>query len=337
MRAGWQEAIEKLPIATDRPVIGYGAAVIACGLGLALRLIVGQPLGGGYPFITFVPAVVVTAFFFGPRPGILAGVLSWFTARFFCIQPIHSFELTLPVAASIPFYGLVVAVDIAIIHFMQRANRELREQREQSHKRTEQRDVMFQELQHRVSNKLQIIASLLTLQRRMVADPVAQKALDDAALRVGMIGRISRALHDPRRAGLGVAAFLDQVGRDIIEASGAQDVTLRVDAEPGVEFADGAGVPIALIICETISNALEHGFRSSGRGAIAISVKRSEGAGTVVTVTNDGDGVDEDFDAANAPSLGMRIATTLARQLDGSYSLRPAPERGTIAELRISA
>jgi two-component sensor histidine kinase len=66
-------------------------------------------------------------------------------------------------------------------------------------------------------------------------------------------------------------------------------------------------------------------------------VKRSEGAGTVVTVTNDGDGVDEDFDAANAPSLGMRIATTLARQLDGSYSLRPAPERGTIAELRISA
>lgn len=337
MTSRWMKPVENLPLSRDRPLIGYAAAVVACGLGLGLRSLVGGVLGHAYPFITFFPLVVMTAFLFGWAPAIFAGVLSWLTVRYFIILPIHSLEMTPRAAVSAVLYGLIVVIQIAIIHAFQLATRELREQREMSRLRSERREVMFHELQHRISNKLQIIASLLSLQRRMVADADAKKALDDAALRVGMIGRISRALHDPDRRGLGVAAFLEQVGDDIIAASGARDVVLRVDADPGVEFADDAGVPIALIICETISNALEHGFHSARPGTITISVQRCGQDGIVVTVADDGCGIAVDFDADNAKSLGIRIATTLARQLDGDYSVRRAPAGGTIAQLRIGA
>ena len=336
MISRWLEAVEKLPIATDRPIVGYAAAVLACVLGLGLRYLVGGPLGHGYPFITFFPIVLIVAFLFGWAPGILAGALSWLTVRFFILQPDHSFELTPAAAASLVLYGLIVAVQIAVIHFFQRANRALHWQRELSQRRSEQREVMFQELQHRMSNKLQVIASLLSLQQRMVADPVAKKALDDAAIRVGMIGRISRALHDPDRGGLVVTAFLEKVGQDIICASGARDVTLRVNAEPAVTFSDAAGVPIALIVCETISNALEHGFQARGHGTISIAVQQREPKEMLVTIQDDGIGIAPDFNAQEAESLGMRIATILARQLDGSYVVRPAPQGGTVAELRIA-
>lgn len=336
MTGRWFAWVEKLPLAPGQPVLGYAAAVAFCALGLGIRFATGGALAHGFPFITFVPAVVLSAFLFGPGPGIVAGIVSWLMARYYFIEPIHSFALTREAAASLVFYALIVAVDVAIIAFMQRANRELRRQRERSYRQSEMRKLMFHELQHRVSNKLQIIASLLTLQKRTVVDPDAQKALEDAARRVGMIGRISRALHDPERQTLGVAAFLEQVGRDIIEASGATNVTLSVKADQDIELESDAGVPVALIIAETISNALEHAFDSFAGGSITIEIQRSESGEVIVSVIDDGLGVPMGFDVNASTSLGLTIATTLARQLGGRYDLRRAPLRGTVAELRIA-
>ncbi|MFT3968024.1 MAG: DUF4118 domain-containing protein [Sphingobium sp.] len=336
MSSRWLEWMERLPIAANRPVIGYMFAILACSLGLVVRIAAERALPLGYPFVSFFPAVILTAFLFGARPGLFAGLLSWLYARYFFIEPRHGFGFDSSVIAAFLFFFFVILIDIGIIHLVQRANRLLREQRELSLRRNEMREAMFHELQHRVSNKLQIIASLLTLQKRSIVDPDAQKALEEAALRVGMIGRISRALHDPDRGGLGVASFLEKVGHDIIEASGAPDVRLTVTTEPEIELAGDYGVPIALIVAETISNALEHGFQSRGGGQIHIEVKRGEGAQLSITVTDDGRGVAPDFDASRSPSLGLRIATTLARQLNGTYSLRPM-DRGTVARLDVAA
>ncbi|HEX7819415.1 MAG TPA: histidine kinase dimerization/phosphoacceptor domain -containing protein [Sphingobium sp.] len=332
----WLEWMERLPIAKDRPAVGYVFAVLATAVSLLVRMAAAGALPGGYPFVTFFPTVILSAFLFGTGPGLAAGVLSWFAARYFFIAPVGSFGFGPGVIGAALFFWLVVVIDIGIIHLVQRANRLLREQRNLSARRHEVRDAMFQELQHRVSNKLQIIASLLTLQRRTVMDPDAQKALEDAALRVGMIGRISRALHDPDRGGLGIPAFLEQVGRDIIEQSGAPNVHLRVDSEPGLEFADDAGVPIALILAETISNALEHGFRSRGNGRIEVVVRRGEDGRLLILVTDDGQGVGADFDAATSSSLGLKIAVTLARQLNGTYRLSSGV-KGTVARLEVQA
>ncbi|HEX7872399.1 MAG TPA: DUF4118 domain-containing protein [Sphingobium sp.] len=336
MPSRWLEWIERLPVATHRPLLGYAFALLSCAVALLIRLVSGPFLPLGYPFVAFFPAVVLTAFLFGPRPGIFAAILSWLAARYFFIEPLHSFDFATGVPAAFLFFALVILVDIGIIHLMQRANRIVRQQRETSVRRHEVREAMFHELQHRVSNKLQIVASLLKLQKRTVADPDAQKALDAAALRVGMIGRISRALHDPDRGGLGVTAFLEQVGHDIIEASGVANVQLFVETEADIEFTSDAGVPIALIIAETISNALEHGFQSRGNGSIHISVQRGEGRMLRIIVSDDGQGVPEGFDAATSSSLGLKIATTLARQLNGSYALYPG-ERGTVARLDVDA
>lgn len=336
MSSRWLEWMEQLPLAKNRPFLGYFFAAGVVGAGWLVRFLTGDLLPNGYPFVTFFPAVILSAFLFGSGPGIAAGVFSWFAARYFFIEPIGSFSFSPGVPGGFLFFWLVVAVDIGIIHLVQRANRLLSAQREESSRRSELRDAMFQELQHRVSNKLQIIASLLTLQRRTVVDPDAQKALEDAALRVGMIGRISRALHDPGRGGLGIAAFLEQVGHDIIEQSGAANVRLTIDAEPGIEFANDAGVPIALILAETISNALEHGFRSRGNGTIGISVRRIAGKKLQIVIHDDGQGVPPGFDPANSGSLGLTIATVLARQLGGSYTLSSGPT-GTVARLEVNA
>ncbi|MCE7797596.1 DUF4118 domain-containing protein [Sphingobium sufflavum] len=328
--------MERLPAAQERPAVGYAFAILASAVALLVRIAAEGYLPGGYPFVTFFPAVILSAFLFGSRAGLVAGLASWLAARYFFIAPVGTLAFGPGVVVACLFFWLVILIDIGIIHLVQRANRLLNEQRKQSLRRHEVRDAMFQELQHRVSNKLQIIASLLTLQRRTIVDPDAQKALEEAALRVGMIGRISRALHDPDRGGLGIAAFLDRVGHDIVEQSGAPNVQLAVDAEPGIELSSEAAVPIALIVAETISNVLEHGFRARGNGRIDIVVRKGAGARVHIVITDDGQGVPSGFDASQSSSLGLKIATTLARQLHGSYTLT-SDTRGTVARLDVDA
>lgn len=337
MGGKWLDWLEKLPVGADRPWIGYVAAVLLPAAGVPLRWAGGEALGHQYPYITLLPAVVVAGFLFGARPGIIAGCVSWALGNYFFVPPENSWKFDSTAIASIYFYAIIVAADIGLIYLLQRGNRALRIERERSRVRSDQRELMFHELQHRVSNKLQIIASLLTLQRRTVTDPDARRVLDDAARRVGLIGRISRALHDPDRQGLGVGVFLEQVGRDIIDTSGAPDVALVIDADPGLEFHRDAAVPIALILCESISNVLEHGFGPTGRGEIRIVAIRLDPERVRLCIIDNGAGVPEGFDAANAGSLGLQIATSLARQLDGSYTLKPGAGRGAVAELVVRA
>ena len=328
-----QQYIESLPLARNKPWIGYVFAVAATLAAYFVRRQYGGALGTGYPYVTFFPAVMLTAFLFGVGPGIVAGVMCGLAAKYFYIAPIGSLMMDWAAWVAILFYSLVVFTDVAVIHLMQRANHALATEREASRSSSELKTVMFNELQHRVANKLQMIASLLSLQRRSVVDKDARQALEDAARRVGIIGRISRALYDSGGARVSVESLLRQITTDICEASGATDIAADFAIDPDATLPDDAAVPFALIFAETLSNALEHGFNGRGRGRLVVSVTTDQGKAIMLMVDDDGVGPPAAFDAAKADSLGLRIAGALAAQLQGHYELKTGPLGGARAAL----
>ncbi len=327
--------LERLPLCADRPWIGYACAVLFSLIGLLVRFAVDPVMSAGFPYLTFFPAIVFSAFLFGTGPALLATVLCGVAANYFFMPPRGSFKVDETALVALAFYGVVTLVDVLLIHWMLAANRALAREREENRRLGELRRLMFDELQHRVSNKLQIIAALLSLQKRRVADPEAQRVLEEAARRVGLIGKISRALHDPTHDGLDVEAFLRQVGGEILDASGARQVRLSLDVAPDCRFSSRDAVPIALIFAECVSNAVEHGFGAGEGGSIAVRVER-DGDGLCLSVTDDGRGLPAGFSVEAGESLGLRIAATLARQMGGRFALEAGPEgRGARAELRV--
>lgn len=329
--------IESLPLARDRAWIGYLFAIASAVIGLGARIIFGESLGSGYPYVTFFPVVMLTAFLFGMGPGLFAGLLCGLAAKYFYIAPLHSFAMHPSSWVAIAFYMFVVITDVLIIHLMQVSNHRLALEREATARASATRELMFQELQHRVSNKLQIIASLLSLQRRTVHDPDARKALEDAARRVGTIGRISRALHHPDGGNVGLEPLLRQVAADILDTSGASGVETRFAVDASVSLHPDAAVPFALIYAEAVSNALEHAFHGEGRGTLDILVTHEREGGICLVVADDGAGLPADFDLEAGNSLGLRIAATLARQLRGRFVLEPGAVNGTRAVVTLPA
>ena len=293
-----------------------GASVAA----LWVRFLAEGALPPGFPFVSFFPAVILVSVLFGARYGAIAAVLCGFAAWHFFIPPARMMTFGHGALTAMIFYVFVVATDIVIIHWMQRANRHLGLERERNAQLAQTRALLFEELQHRVSNNLQAVAGLLTLQRRRLTDPQAAAALTEASQRVALVGRISRRLYDTDETGRGLAAFLAALLDDVVEASGRSDIVRAVDCPEDVRLSTEQALPVALIVAESIANAIEHGLADPRAPRIAIVVTR-DARGLMIAVEDNGGALPAGFDAAASDSLGLTIATILAGQAGGRFTL----------------
>jgi PAS domain S-box-containing protein len=126
------DQLERLPLLGRRRPLAYGYALALSVLAWWLRWALDPIFPPGYPYLTFFPAVILSSFLFGRGPGTVAGITCGLLAWYFFIPPTHSFLLNARTAVALAFYAAVVTVDIALVHWMQRAGARLRAERERS-------------------------------------------------------------------------------------------------------------------------------------------------------------------------------------------------------------
>lgn len=328
-----------IPVAGRWPVpswLGEIAALAATGIAGLLRYALDDVLPPGFPFLTFFPAVILTTFFFGLRPGIVSAVLSGLAAWCFFIGTPGVFLFDLQTGLALGFYAFIVAVDIALIHLMRVAGERLGAERAVSAQLYEQQRTMFQELQHRVANNMQFVAALLALQKRKIgADPQAAiQAFDEAQVRLETIARIHRRLYDPVRAEQPVGQYLQELCTDLLGATGARNIVCLVDVPP-MQFDLARLTTLSLLVVEVVTNALKHAFSGTERGTITIRLERLDADQVALSIADNGPGIPASFDPATSRSLGFRIVQGLASQLGGTLTY--ANDGGTVVRLVFAA
>jgi two-component sensor histidine kinase len=318
----------------------YGFAVLAVVVATLLRQWADPFMPPGFPFLTYFPAVIITALVAGLWPAVLSCLLSGWVSWYFFIPPVRTLDLDLQTGFALGFFLLVAVIDITIIHMMNSALAQLRRERERSLRaeamaleHARHRDVLFSELQHRVSNNLQIVSALLALQRADVADEKAKNALTDASNRLALISRLHRRLHDPNSSHADFQLFLRELADDLTAAAGGTQVECRVSA-PSLPLLSEKMVPLALIVAELVSNALEHAFAGRPGGRIDLVLLPVEGDRLCLLVSDDGAGLPPGFDLAHTQSLGLRLVKLLAQQIGASFDMRS--DKGTEARLLFS-
>lgn len=333
---------ESLPLIPERRATRYGVTLALCIAALAVRWALDHDFPPGYPFVTFFPAVILSSFLFGPRPGAVAALLCGFFAWYFFMPPRMTLQLGPGTPTALLFYTGVVVVDIVLVHLMQRANARLHAAREDVRALAEERgrlvertEVLFQELQHRVGNNLQMVGALLSLQMRKTSEPEARRALADAAARLQIIGTIQRGLYRTDGELVPLDVFLRELAGRLQAAGGREGITCEVQITPGITLRPESAVPVALIVSEAVANAMEHGFSGRERGHIEIAGSR-EGDSVVLTVRDNGRGLPAGFEPGAADSIGIRISLVLAQQLRAAYRLDDAAP-GTIMRLDLPA
>jgi K+-sensing histidine kinase KdpD len=113
-----------------------------------------------------LPAVILTAFFAGLWPGVMVAILSTLTAWYFFLRPVRTFMLDPAELLALVFFIVIAGISIALIQAFHIAVDRLQQERARAERLAEQREIMFAELQHRISNNLQLVAAWLGGARR---------------------------------------------------------------------------------------------------------------------------------------------------------------------------
>lgn len=187
--------------------------------------------------------------------------------------------------------------------------------------------ILVKEIQHRVANSLQIIASVLMQSARRVQSEEARGYLQSAHHRVMSIAAVQRQLSAADGDNVVLRDYLVQLGESL-SASMIPDperLGLRVTVDDSVVPAE-LSVSLGLIVTELVINSLKHAFPEQQQGLIAVDY-RSEGTDWTLSVIDDGVGMDTGENAPKA-GLGTGIVEALTRNLDAELVVSDA-EPGT--------
>jgi PAS domain S-box-containing protein len=230
-------------------------------------------------------------------------------------------------------WRLVLSAD-GVIYAVARdvtAERELMEKLAASLK---EREVLLQEVHHRVKNNLQVISSLINMQARQLGNAVALDALEECRARVEAIALIHDKLYQTNdyasvpfgEYARGLVHSVFQTHRPV---AGTVELVLDIDGQ--VVLPVGRAIPCGLILNELITNAIKHAFPGGKRGTIRVSLHR-RGEALVLAVSDDGVGMPAAFDVRTSKSLGMHLVAMLVRQLKGQLEIA----RGVGASFRVT-
>jgi two-component sensor histidine kinase len=208
-----------------------------------------------------------------------------------------------------------------------------REEEEDLRQLLDEKDLTIREIRHRISNNLQILASILSTKARYVRSEEARSELEDAHRRVLSVAAIQHHLDElSPRLPIDVARYLSDLCATLTLSLIGEDrpVSLTVEADShAVTPRDAAS--IGLIVTELVMNALKHAFSEEKIGAsVVVSYRREEPSWTLTVCDNGvGNGVMQPI--VRSPRLGARLVELLAKQLNAQVTIIAGPGGTTVS------
>ena len=185
-----------------------------------------------------------------------------------------------------------------------------------------EKEILLQEIHHRVKNNLHVIASLLELQAGSSDDQQVISLFTDSQSRIYSMALIHEQLClSPKFEHIDFEEYLRSLVGNLFNSYGANSRQIKCifDVEP-VHIQFQTAIPCGLILNEIVSNSLKHGFLGCDRGEIRIHLTQQEQIFNL-TISDNGVGMGADFEWQKANSLGLRLVRILTKQLDGKINL----------------
>ncbi len=185
-----------------------------------------------------------------------------------------------------------------------------------------EKEVLLQEVHHRVKNNLQVISSILNLQSSYVNDPKTLEILRESQQRIKSMSFIHETIY--RTADFSRLEFMDYIktiASNLIQSY--RTASTRVDFIPDMESVGlnlDQAIPCGLIINELVSNALKYAFKGRKKGTLSI-ILREENNEVILAVKDDGVGLPKDFAFEKNNSLGIQLVYALVEQIDATMTV----------------
>jgi len=185
-----------------------------------------------------------------------------------------------------------------------------------------EKELLLREVHHRVKNNMQIIISMMNLQRPDYKSDHDRKLIDKSIHRIQAMALAHEQLYKTEDISqINLSEYIKGIVHEVVRGTAAVGTDIQVntaimEAYIGLELI----IPVGIIIHELIDNALEHAFPDRSGGRVDVE-GHYEGEKCILTVRDNGIGLPDSFDLESTGSLGFLLIKTLAAQIKGSIEV----------------
>lgn len=192
-----------------------------------------------------------------------------------------------------------------------------------------EKEILIQEIHHRVKNNMAVISSLLQLQSAYFKDPALTEVFRDSQSRIKSMALIHEKLYQSSTLSkVEMESYIRELSRSLYYTYNAGRIQLDISVEASNIFLDiNSAVPCGLIINEVFSNACKHAFTGREKGKIDITFRKHEEE-FELEIRDDGSGLPAGTDPAKVQSLGMNLVQALSSQLGAALEYLGNPGFG---------
>ena len=190
-----------------------------------------------------------------------------------------------------------------------------------------EKDTLLRELQHRVTNNLQMITALIRLESRAIPDNITTARFDRLAGRIEALGLLYRSLSETAdRDTIDLGVYLSEIASAVMRAHAVEGIhlDLQVDTWP---VSINVAMPAGLVVNELLTNALKHAFAGREGGTISLH-SLVDDTGCRVIVADDGVGLAPDTHWPKSGKLSAMIVQSLRQNAKAKLEVESAPDQG---------
>ena len=197
-----------------------------------------------------------------------------------------------------------------------------------------EKEVLLQEIHHRVKNNMQIIISLLRLQSRDVQDRRDLELFRMSQERIYSMALIHEKLYRSKDfTRVNFAQYFESFIIHILHTYNVDSNRIRYNLDVREVRADiNKAIPLGLIFNELVSNVFKHAFPDGRRGEVLIKLRRhKKNKKITLTIRDNGVGMPDELDLENPKTLGLQLVKDLVEQINGD--IRITKKAGTEIEI----
>ena len=223
--------------------------------------------------------------------------------------------------------SVLLLLGVIILYFYrqkQRANKTLGEQndlisdqKETLGKQNQEKELLLKEIHHRVKNNLQIVSSLLDLQRKKLDNSEGSAIFEEGKGRIRSMALIHQKLYqNENMVGINFKEYVQELSTEILASLTNNFPKIDININHAITFDIDTAIPLGLMLNELLTNACKYVYNHTPNGLLSIQLEQ-EDDNYILQIKDNGQGLPHDFNFQKTRSLGLRLVRRLSKQLLG--------------------
>jgi two-component sensor histidine kinase len=226
-------------------------------------------------------------------------------------------------AQQILLWGSVIVIIMATISLiiLTISNTAKSKSKELIEKKNKENELLLKELHHRVKNNLQVIYSLINLQKRRIDSPTLHQSLSMVQNRIKTMSLVHQNLHENENfKEVNLEAYVKTITDylKLLYLNEVKEIAIQLTVDSSIQIIMDRAITIGLLINEIVSNSMKYAFKGRAEGLITIDVQKLHN-GYQMSISDNGIGFSSEL--AHSKSLGLYLIENLVKQLQGRYDL----------------